>query len=180
MGQHNESPNIPADLLNRSLRRPNGGLGWRPADAPAAVAALAAAGYAVLGGEWWTVLPDGTIWPAVPRAGSGPVGVYGWSLPQPWDQAGESWDAFCERAAVYTLDVRRGEVKDSKPLPVLEAVVRRTHPDLWPGIHYTITFTDRDRYLTPCTRISCRRCLQQAAGAHPGDGRRAEWLGRMS
>ena len=44
-------PGISPALLARANRRPNGELAWQPADALAAVPALAAAGYAVLGGK---------------------------------------------------------------------------------------------------------------------------------
>jgi hypothetical protein len=142
-----EKPNISIDLLERAHRHSNGELAWRPDDAEAAVIELTSAGYAVLGGEWWTVEPGGAIWPAIPategRAGGG---VYGWSIRSDWDRAGESWDAFCERAAEYNLAVLRGEDPGSAPLPTIAAEVRRDRPDLWPQVHYALMFVDRERY----------------------------------
>lgn len=143
-----ETPNISTDLLARANRSPNGELAWHPDDAEAAVIELASAGYAVLGGEWWTVEPDGAIWPAIPATeGRTADAIYGWSIRAGWDRAGESWEAFCERAAAYNLAVLRGEEPNSGSLPAIAAAVRRDRPDLWPHIYYNLTFTSRDRYV---------------------------------
>jgi hypothetical protein len=141
-----EIPNIPEDILAVAHRRRNGELAWRPADAPPAVMALAAAAYAVLGGEWWVIRADGTIWPAVPATPPRTPMIIAWSFNTPWERMAESWQTFCEHAAAYTLAVLRGEDASPNPLPAIEAEVRRTHPDLWPRVWYSISYVDQSQY----------------------------------
>jgi hypothetical protein len=141
-----ESPRIAHELRERAYRRPNGELAWRPADAVAATEALAAAGYAVLGGEWWVVLPDGTVQPWVPATEGEPSGIYAWSVQTVWVPEREGWETYCERAAAYTIAVLLGEEPGSAPLPAVEAAVRQERPDLWPHVWYCLAFVGRDQY----------------------------------
>ena len=88
---------LPSPITAVSYRASNGELAWRRSDIPAALAALAESGQAVLGGEVWVTLGGGRWDGLVPDARGGPPGIWHWdTAPQ---AAGESWPAYCLRAA---------------------------------------------------------------------------------
>ena len=62
---------LPAELLARAFRAPNGELAWARADAVEAAKALAALDMAILGGEVWLIQPDGGISGVIPSASEG-------------------------------------------------------------------------------------------------------------
>jgi hypothetical protein len=99
-------PNIPAALLARAHRSPNGELTWPRHDAAAAIEALTRAGYAMLGGEAWVILPDGRILGQLPAADAGPTLVYAWSVKPAWQRDAETWEEYARRAADYNLNSR--------------------------------------------------------------------------
>ncbi len=88
---------LPTSITAAAYRASNGELAWRRSDINAALATLAESGHAVLGGEVWVALGGGRWDGLVPNARGGPPGVWHWdTAPQ---AAGESWSAYCLRAA---------------------------------------------------------------------------------
>jgi hypothetical protein len=72
--------------------------------------------------------------------------IFVWSLSGRWEPERESWRAFCERAAGYTIAVLQAERAGGGSLPAIEAEVRQERPDLWPHVWYNLTFAGRARY----------------------------------
>ena len=88
---------LPESIIAVAYRASTGELAWRRADIPAALSAIAASGQAVLGGEVWVAVGDGRWHGLVPDKHGGPPGVWHWdTAPR---AAGESWPAYCARAA---------------------------------------------------------------------------------
>jgi len=90
-------PVLPDKIVAAAYHASNGEMAWRRADLPAALAALAESGQAVLGGEVWVAAGEGRWVGLVPDARGGLPGVWHWdTTPR---RAGESWPAYCRRAA---------------------------------------------------------------------------------
>jgi hypothetical protein len=89
---------LPVSVTAIAYRASNGELAWRRLDIPQALSAIAASGQAVLGGEVWVAVGEGQWHGLVPdRHGGPPGGVWHWdATPR---AAGESWPAYCVRAA---------------------------------------------------------------------------------
>lgn len=128
-------PDLPAELLRRAYRTPSGELAWRHPDAAQVIAALAAARYAILGGEAWVILPDGRLYGQIPQADGGPLGVYAWSVKRGWQPDMETWEEFCQRAAGESLATWRTMHVEADIIPELR-------PHVW----LNITFSSRDDY----------------------------------
>jgi hypothetical protein len=84
------------------LRRPNGERAWLPHVIERAVSDLVARDRAILGGELWVVLDDGTVYGLVPYLHD-PTSTIEDNRPWLWHwdckrEPLEEWRAFCERA----------------------------------------------------------------------------------
>ncbi len=97
---------LPETIIATAYRAANGELAWQRADLPAALTAIAVSGQAVLGGEVWVAVGEGRWAGLVPDARGGPPGVWHWeTAPR---TAGESWPAYCRRAADESARVVAG------------------------------------------------------------------------
>lgn len=88
---------LPNAVTSIAYRARNGELAWRRVDVPAALAAIAASGHAVLGGEVWVTLGDGLWTGLVPDRNGGLDRVWAWDI-GPRSQ-GETWRDYCDRSA---------------------------------------------------------------------------------
>jgi hypothetical protein len=88
---------LPEPITALAYRATNGELAWQRSDIPAALAAIAASGHAVLGGEVWVTLGGGQWHGLVPDRHGGPPGVWHWDTAS--RAAGESWPTYCHRTA---------------------------------------------------------------------------------
>jgi hypothetical protein len=89
--------NLPEPIAAVAYRAVNGELAWRRADLPSALLAIVQSGMAVLGGEVWLALGEGRWDGLIPDAHGGLPGVWDWDVtPQ---ATGETWSAYCRRAA---------------------------------------------------------------------------------
>lgn len=88
---------LPESVTSVAYRASNGELAWRRDDVATALAAIAASGQAVLGGEVWVTLGEGRWTGLVPDRHGGPDGVWAWDN-KPRSQ-GETWREYCDRAA---------------------------------------------------------------------------------
>ncbi|MGI4791659.1 MAG: hypothetical protein ACRYFS_22785 [Janthinobacterium lividum] len=95
------------DLMAKAYRTSYGELAWKRGDAIEAAQALADAGLAILGGEVWYVLEDGTMYGTIPgfvlEGGLG--SVFRWVCEPARRRSTETWQQFCARAAAYTIEV---------------------------------------------------------------------------
>jgi hypothetical protein len=123
-----------AELLTRAYRAQNGEYAWTRSYVGAAVAQLAAAGEAILGGEVWVVVGAKAILAIIPdRAGANKV--YHWSVPS--RGRNEPWPDFVRRAAAVALDAVEG-------LRAEEDV----RADLAPFVRYNLTYVGQAEYAT--------------------------------
>lgn len=99
----------------------------------AVVRAMAAAGLAILGGEVWLVLADGSIYAALPQANGGPSAVYSWST-EPWRPL-ESWDEFCSRCADEAVNAISGLHPED-----------HVKPEHREGIWFNLSYVTRSEY----------------------------------
>lgn len=88
---------FPESITRVAYRSRGDELAWRREDVPAALAAIAASGHAVLGGEVWVVLGGGRWTGLVPDRDGGPDGAWTWDT-KPRRQ-GEPWQDYCDRTA---------------------------------------------------------------------------------
>ena len=97
---------LPLTIVTTAYRAANGELAWRRAGLPAALAAIAESGQAVLGGEVWVATGDGRWDGLVADADGGPPGV--WHCETAPRAAEESWLAYCRRVADESARVAAG------------------------------------------------------------------------
>lgn len=87
---------LPETIISLAYRAGNGELAWRPEDVSAALAAIAASGQAVLGGEAWLALGSGRWIGLIPDRHGGDF-VCAWDTKPRGEE--ETWQAYCVRAA---------------------------------------------------------------------------------
>lgn len=110
---------LPQSITSLAYRAINGELAWRRHDVPAALAAIAASGQAVLGGEVWVALGDGHWEGHIPDRHGGPDGVWCWST-TPHD-ATETWQELCDQTAEESARVvAKMRVEEHRLLPCRE------------------------------------------------------------
>lgn len=110
---------LPESITAVAYRASNGELAWRREHIRAALAAIAASGQAVLGGEVWVTLGGGRWDGLVPDRHGGPPGVWHWSTAP--RAAGESWLAYCGRVAEESARAVAGlQVEEESDPTVLE------------------------------------------------------------
>jgi hypothetical protein len=77
---------------------------WRRVDIPEVLQAIASSGQAVLGGEAWIIKDKNENWVGlVPGRNGDPDGVWHWETSPKKEK--ESWQSYCERTRVESLDV---------------------------------------------------------------------------
>ena len=84
---------LPSDIHSKAYVSPGAGeFAWRRSDVADAVEALAAGGFAIVGGKLWVVPQRDRGWSGlIPNAAGGPDEVWSWDTnPR---SAEESWDA---------------------------------------------------------------------------------------
>lgn len=94
---------LPDHITAIAYHASNGELAWKQSHIPAAVAAIAGQGMAILGGEVWMALGDGRWDGRIPSRDGSPGGVWGWDTTVRAE--GESWQAFCERMGAELVRV---------------------------------------------------------------------------
>lgn len=94
---------LPDPIVAKAYKSPGSGeLAWRLTDVPEAAAAIAESSLAVLGGEVWLVDPAGRGWTGlIPSRDKRPPSVWTWDVSP--RELGESWQAYCTRAAHETI-----------------------------------------------------------------------------
>jgi hypothetical protein len=118
---------LPEPVTAVAYRAANGELAWRRAELPAALLAIAEAGLAVLGGEVWLAVGDGRWDGLIPDACGGLPGVWHWdTAPR---LAGESWLAFCHRAA-----------EESARAVAEMRVEEESDPAVWDRLYFNLTY----------------------------------------
>ena len=88
---------LPESVTSVAYRAGNGELAWQRDDVPAALAAIADSGHALLGGEVWVTLGHGSWTGLVPDRNGGPDGVWTWSTNERAET--ETWQDYCKRTA---------------------------------------------------------------------------------
>ena len=129
---------FPTELTSRAFRADNGEFGWSRGDAPVAIAILAKARRAILGGELWWVPPGATEWGLVPQR-HGPHAVYHWDTQR---IPGESWHSYVERCARESAEaVTRWPGVDDLP------------PNLEGRVLYNMTWVSESEYEIPASQL---------------------------
>lgn len=118
---------LPASITAIAYRAENGELAWRRDDVPAALAAIAASGQAVLGGEVWVTLGRGDWTGLVPFRNGGPDGVWAWDTKP--RSAVETWQKYCDRAA-----------RDSERIVAGLRMEDEADPSVAEALHFNFTF----------------------------------------
>jgi len=112
---------LPTEVVAKAYMSPGSReLAWRRHDLPEALAAIAACGYTILGGEvWWAREPTNGYIGLIPYRDGG-TGVWHWET-LPRDERSETWQQYCDRtveeslSAVANLDVEAYAAEDVVP-----------------------------------------------------------------
>ncbi len=123
--------NLPNTILDLAFKTSTGLLAWKKEDMPLVLAELVKSHLAVIGGEIWTVYPDGRHNGDVLDK-EGRWGIYTWYI---YRNEGESWLDFVQRAALYTQD-----------RILTFNTEERTRPDIAPLLRYNLDIDDEDTY----------------------------------
>ncbi len=117
-------------VFDRAYRAANGELAWRREDVAEALAAIADADLATLGGEVWLVIDD-KIHGMIPSDTNEPPGVWPWDTKPRNDT--ESWSEYCRRTAEESISA----VNDM-------AVESQCRKDVRNYIRFNVTFVGPD------------------------------------
>lgn len=127
------SPRLTASAYNS----PGGEYTWKRADAARAARALGRAGYGLLGGELWVILPDGRVYGHLPgRRPDRTMGWCGWETDCSREPAPSNWPAFCRR----TAEDAAARIEHFNLI-----AERDGRPDAVPYLCYNLSFVTRER-----------------------------------
>lgn len=116
------------NLLPPGFQTNSGEMAWPKEAIPQVLATCVGLRLAVIGGEIWTVFPDGRIYGDVFAKDGGPAGVYYWSVDC---RENESWLDFVVRAANETAsEITRLNAEDW------------TKPELISYLRYNLTISE--------------------------------------
>jgi hypothetical protein len=113
---------LPEPVTAVAYRASNGELAWRRHDLPTALAAVAASGQAVLGGEVWVALGNGRWHGLIPDRHGGPDGVWHWSTTP--RAATEGWQEYCNRVAADSAQVVAAMRVEEESAPAVRESLR--------------------------------------------------------
>lgn len=118
---------LPGSITSIAYHASNGELAWKKADIPAAVAAIAEGGMAILGGEVWVSFGNGRWDGRVPWRDRPLGGIWHWDT-NPRTE-GESWQAYCDRTA-----------SESASVVAAMTVEEEAHPSVVDRLWYNLTY----------------------------------------
>lgn len=122
--------NLTGGVFDRAYRAANGELAWCREDVQDALAAIADADLATLGGEIWLVIDD-KICGMIPSASKQPPFVWPWDT-KPRNET-ECWSDYCHRTATESLRTLNGMDVESQ-----------CRKDVRDYIRFNITFVGSD------------------------------------
>jgi hypothetical protein len=124
---------LPRSVTSVAFKAANGELAWSCADIDNALVAIRDAGLATLGVEVWRIVGPGAWDGLIPDRAGGPPGVWHWETEPRGED--ESWQAYCERAAVLSTSA----VRD-----IVERLRQEVAPDVLEVLRFNVTYVDEN------------------------------------